>query len=321
MYRHRLCLIALGLAFVAASPACTIRDDSTRANQLESLRVLGIASEPADLISGETAALSALVYEPDGNPVSYQWSWCISRAGSDKAFACNYEEAELQAAWAELDTGTILPSYDLGSDETASFALNFEAAQVVDLCTILTRDEANLQEALFSCLSGLGLSIELRVSSGDQEVVALRDITVLQEGEERNLNPQLGPDLLITDQAGGELAADDPLRAEAIYDLVADVAEDQSEVFTPAPQEGLPPPEARGESLFLSWFITQGATHRKGEQRTSFNDGGDFTDLVENVWEMPFDPSSDQARIFLVLRDERGGTSWIEHSYSLLGAR
>jgi hypothetical protein len=285
------------------------------------LRVLGIASAPADLTTGETATLSALVYAPNAEAVSYQWSWCPSRSGADDGFACLIDETELQAAWATLDTGITLPPYNLGTGETASLELVFEASQAFALCDLLTRDEPIPELALFTCLSGLGLSIELRVTTATEEVVALKTIPVVETGAPRNANPVLGPALMVSHQGGAPLATDEALRAEEIYEVVADVAPDQSETFLPEAKEGQDPPEARGETLFLSWFVTTGSTHRKGDERTSYFDGGDFEEFKTNVWDMDFDIKTNTARLFLVLRDERNGISWSDYSFALEEAR
>lgn len=317
MQRHRILVGPLCLSLLGALGACTIRDDSTRSNQIEGLRVLAISSEPADLILGETAEIRALVYDEEEREVSYQWSWCLSRGGADEGYGCNIEEAELQAVWEELDTGIELPSYDLGTDETASFEMVFEPEQALGICQALTEDDPDPQLALFNCLSGLGLSIQLQVSAGSDSITALKEIPVLLDGDERNQNPVIGPQLTRTLRGGGELEPDEPFVTEGIYDIVADLALDQSEIFTPAPQEGLPPPEPRNESLFMSWFVTTGSTHRKGERRTVFHDGGTIENLIENTWDMPYELEDTEARLYIVVRDERDGTNWAEYNFTV----
>ncbi|MCP4447156.1 MAG: hypothetical protein GY811_17680 [Myxococcales bacterium] len=320
MPSHQFVSGVLCLALVGASAACTIRDDSTRANQIEGLRVLAIGSTPADVVLGDTAEISALVYDEDERPVSYQWSWCLSRGGADDGFACNIDEADLQTAWQSLDTGVDMPGYDLGTGETASFEMVFEPEQAFALCQILTEGEPDSQIALFTCLSGLGLSIQLEVTAGSDTIVAIRDIPVLLAGDERNQNPVVGTEFTRTLRDNDELGPDDPFVAERIYDVVADVGIEQSETFLPPEKEGLPPPEPRGEALFLSWFVTTGSTHRKGSQRTSYFDEGTIENLIENSWDMPYELEDTEARLFLVLRDERDGTSWAEYRFDVVEA-
>ncbi len=308
------------LALLAALSACTIRDDSTRENQLESLRVLGIASSPADLTTGDVASLSALVYEPTGQTPSYQWSWCPARGGADDDFACLISEAELQAAWATLNTGTTLPPYDLGTGETAAVELVFDTSQVFAICELLSVDQPEPELALFACLARLGLSIELRVTTATEEIVALKSIPVVEADAERNQNPAIGSGIALVQRGGGVLQPGDPLRAERVYDLTVDIDLSESETFLPEAQEGQDPPVPQGEALFLSWFVTTGSTHRKGDVRTSYFEGGELESLVENTWDMDFDITTDTARLFLVLRDERTGISWTEYQFDLLEA-
>lgn len=317
MSSHCISVGALCLALIGTVGACTIRDDSTKSNQIEGLRVLALASEPADLIQGESATISALVYDQEERSVSYQWSWCISRGNSEEGYQCKITESDLQSAWAELNTGITLPPYDLGTAETASFEMFFEPDQAFGLCEILSRDATDPELQLFTCLSSLGLSIELIATAGSDQIVAIKDIPILVDGDERNQNPAIGPNFTRTLREGAELGSADPFRLEGIYDVVADVDVAQSETFLPAAREGLPTPEPRGESLFLSWFVNLGSTHRKGEQQTSYFDMGSIDSLTENTWDMPFTFESSNARIFLVLRDERGGTSWSEFSFTL----
>ena len=317
MSSHRFATGALCLALLCAASACTIRDDSTRANQIEGLRVLALASEPPDLVQGETAEISALVFDEEERAISYQWSWCISRGSSDEGYLCNISESDLEAAWEELDPGITLPPYDLGNAATASFEMFFQPQQALGLCEILSRGAAEPELELFTCLSSLALSIELRATAGSDQIVAIKDIPILIDGDERNQNPVIGPNFTRTLRDGAELGGSEPFLLEGIYDVVADVDEAQSEIFLPAAREGLPPPEPRGESLFLSWFVTVGSTHRKGEQRTAYFDEGSIESLTENTWDMPFELEDSNARLFLVLRDERGGSSFAEYAFTL----
>ncbi len=309
-------LISLGVA-----GACTIRDDSVRSNQLESLRVLGVASEPADLMLGETASLSALVYTPGSEMVRYEWSWCLSRGGAEDDYACHIEETDLQAAWAQVGMGAPLPAYDLGSEPAASFELTIAREQAFAVCEIVTREEENREIALFSCLSGLGLNVQLRVSTSVSEVIALKSIPILEPTDERNQNPTMGSGIRVLASTGNVVEPGESLQAEGLYDLEVEVEEGESETFTPKPEEGLPPPEPKQESLFMRWFVSTGATHRQGSQRTTYHEGGDFEELLLNSWEMPFDLEGSTAELFVVLRDERGGMSWRQHSFQVEEAR
>ncbi len=318
MPRQQLSLWAASIALAGSLCACTVRDDSTRANQLTGLRILAIGSIPADVVAGESVVVSALVFDEASRAIDYQWSWCLSRGSSEEGYACLLSEQELQAAWLELGTNTELPGYNLGTDGTANLDVVFSQEQALRICEIISRDAPEPQQALFDCASSLGLTFELRVRAGDDQIVAIKDVPVLAEGDARNQNPELGPNLerRIGDQS--PLLEDAPLQIDTRYKLVADIDQSQSQTFLPKQQIGLPEPEPRGESLFLSWFVTIGSTHRDGEQRTSYFDTGSISSLTDNTWNMPLTLEASEARLFLVLRDERGGTSWREHRFPLV---
>src|SRR5688572_16864023 len=76
LHRQLLVLVA-GVLLASCGDA-----DGDRYEKLDRLRLLAIRSEPADLAVGETATLSANVYEPAGRELSYEWSWCPSRGDS-----------------------------------------------------------------------------------------------------------------------------------------------------------------------------------------------------------------------------------------------
>ncbi len=311
-------LPALTLLLGVCISACKIRDEAPRTNQLSGLRVLALASEPADVVQGETVAMSALVFDEAERDIDYQWSWCLARNSSEEeGYGCAISESELQSAWAELDTGTELPGYDLGTDATATLDVRFGPDEALAVCEILSRDKADPELAFFECATRLGLSFELRAIAGEDQIVAIKDVPFAASGDERNQNPSIGETLARIHKDDGTLAADSAFLVGETYELIADVAMDASEVFLPAARDGLPPPEPRGESLFLTWFVTQGATHRSGEQRTAYHDTGFFDSLIENSWEMPLSLDDEDIQLYLVLRDERGGTSWREYEFRI----
>jgi len=308
------------VAALLSTAACTIEEVTP--SELERLRVLGIRSDPPDLALGEQATLSALVFEPDDSPLAYAWSWCPLRGDAEAGYLCRLDEAELQAAWAELGTGAVLPTYDLGTGETATFDLVIDPELAFGLCTALTRDDPDPDSALWLCLNDFELSFELRVTTADDEVFAFRSVPVVDEEDPRNTNPDPTGDIVFSfPDLPDELAPGDPLRVKQTYEVTVDISPDQSETFVPKPEEGLPPPEPRLESLFLSWFVTTGEIEGSFDEpsRTSFVDGGSFDALLTNTWEVGREPG-EEARLLLVLRDERGGIGWIEHDFGVLEA-
>src|SRR5210317_489159 len=98
-------LIIAGVVALAAGCTAEIKDDDVQFNELDRLRVMAVRSEPPDLVAGETATLSALVYAPMDAPVRYRWSWCPARAGQSENFRCLVEEDELRTMLEGLGGG------------------------------------------------------------------------------------------------------------------------------------------------------------------------------------------------------------------------
>jgi hypothetical protein len=73
LHRPRRLTRSLLLAAIGAA-ACA--DDVAPFNRLEGLRVLAIKSDPVVPGPGEETTLSALVFTPGEEKVTYEWSWC-----------------------------------------------------------------------------------------------------------------------------------------------------------------------------------------------------------------------------------------------------
>jgi sodium/proline symporter len=102
------------------------------------------------------------------------------------------------------------------------------------------------------------------------------------------------------------------------YELYVDVADASIESFT-VPASGIET-ESRTfrEMLNITWHVTGGETH---SMRTSFLDGElDLDDLSHNSWELPSsdETSADAVEVITVIRDERGGVSWLRRTLSLM---
>jgi hypothetical protein len=338
-------IAGLLLLATATLGGCKAKEDKERYNDLRRLRVLALKSEPAELLIGETATLSALVYQPNSASISYQWSWCPSRSGPDGAYECALTEDELREIWealqgvdggidAGIDGGIDFPAYDLGNEATAEFTHFMSTELIQAICSAWASAQGADESAALLCHMGLEPSVQLIVRSEGEEVRAIKSLSLPMGGkgnpEQRNSNPEISDALALalvlekTDAGPGgpnkdartyePIAPDSTLRGDTEYKVTISISEDQAEVFLPDKREGQEPPTERKESLYASWFITMG----EAEQRTSFvDDHTDFRDLLDNHWAMPHTPLSDQAQLFVVLRDERGGVGWIEHTFDV----
>jgi hypothetical protein len=324
----RLC--SLIYLFNALATGCgDFADDTDRYAELDKLRILGLRSEPADLVLGETATLSALVYEPKARDVRYEWSWCPSRSAEDGNFECNISERELSAAWTELGLEGEPPSYDLGTEPEARFTHVLSPELIAAMCQTFIGGGVEAQSAALACLTGLEVSVSLKVRAATSEVTAIKTLSLLFDAvpeAERNANPPSSFELSLQEVDNGR-TQQDTLTAGREYAVSAELEREVAELFTPAPSSGDEEPERRRETLNMSWFVTDGklveldgeAGFGAGGERTSFVDGHDFDALLDNGWSLPLTADS-QASVYMVLRDERGGVGWTERHFDVKGA-
>ena len=289
-------------------------------NELAGLRLLAISADPPQLGYQETASLTPLVFSEGDLPVRYTWSWCPLTSGASDGYTCLISHAELSAIMAFLAPHAApLPGYDLGSASTASFTNPFSPQLLGQLCAqfaaasgqLLTQD---------SCIQGFGVTVSLRVESAAGVIDGVKEISVLiDDAAAPNRNPvssgvrvQRQP----TDEVFTQLPDLDGLLRETTYTLLADVAQDQAESYVGEDRYGNR--VTIRESLLLSWFVHGGETT---SSRTSFLEGDrPLSEALRNAWETPSarDFSADVAELIVVVRDNRGGTSWRRYPSPLL---
>lgn len=331
----------LGVSLTLASCG-SFADDTERYDELTRLRVLAVRSEPADLAFGETATLSALVFEPKDRDVSYEWSWCPSRADSTGGFECAITESDLAEAWDSMELPGAPPSYDLGTEPEAQFTNLMAPELVAALCQSLiggsdVSQELTEQLAL-ACFMGLEASIQVKVRTSKEEITAIKSMSLLTMAvpdAQRNLNPQLDFAFEAEDQEDdSDIEGDDALRAGRTYKLHADLDDDTAQEFTPSSpmlpgaESETEPEEPRRETLIASWFVTIGdiVAAKKddpfgGDPHTTFVDGhNDFDALLDNGWKLPL-TADGEAQIYFVVRDERGGVGWTQRKFNVEGGK
>ncbi len=344
---RRTLLSSLGLS--ALLGACgDFADDRERFNELDRLRVLAVRSEPADLVPGETATLSALVFEPKDRDVQYEWSWCPTALDESNDFQCGVREKDLRDAWASLDTDDELPRYDLGSDPQAQFQHLLTPALLPDLCAALSAGHDDPEQALLLCLVSLQPSVRLTVRTSNDEVVSIKTLHLLAtepEDAERNLNPEPSGDVVVRSLAKDrDLAPGADLDAGKRYGVRFQFEEAQSQRFTPVDVLGEQTDEPRRETLIMTWFSTLGdmfpvtgadfgheeevAGNNGGVEgigdgeRTTFVDGSNrFDALLRNGLSLPLTAGPEDITLIVVLRDERGGVGWATHTFGVKEAK
>lgn len=277
-------------------------------------RLLAMAAAAPDLLPGATTTLSALLTAP---ATSTRWSWCPLVGSPDAGYPCLVPHALLQA---EVDRvlGSdqfVVPAYDLGTGADAALSHELPPQVWQAICSTLQSGEVSNVSDFPRCDEGFPVTVRLEVAFGEKEIVGIRGVQLLYDAAApTNKNPVLGS-LSATEIALGTLIPLDDLGTaelarDTAYQLNIGLPESESESYQLDPLNGAPPEEAR-EILRLSWF------HEGGEldaRATSFNEGStSLTDANTNEWRTPTsDERSDtSSRLFVIIRDNRGGTSWL----------
>jgi hypothetical protein len=266
------------------------------------LRILGIAAEPADLAPGESTTLRVLAVGNGEEPIEYAWEWCPFTDGPNAGYTCP-DPAEYGIP--EELAGV----FDLGDQSTALLLFPGDPETLRQTCESLLDVADRLPDfvELPDCENGLEITVRLTVRAGDVEKIAIKRVFFWFETpdeSERNHNPSIAtlavdqevvaPDDLVTVRLGGTVA------------IEIDVVADSVETFVPRSDDEAAP---RDEEILFSWFSSAG----EWERTHSFSDEGNVTlrEAGENVLTMPDDGVTD-VKLFVVIRDGRGGADWVE---------
>lgn len=288
--------------------------------EVQGLRVLAVRADAPALRPGETSSLSAFVTEPGA---SYEWTWCPLPSGPANAYECAVTEADLQAA-ADVVFGpgaVEIPAFDLGTDAVAAMTYSVPPELFASICEILLANDLPEGVDAPECETGFDVQIRVVVELDGESIIAVRDLTMLYADDQPgNENPLLGG-LTATNQATGEtieLGADATavLETGTLYDLELQIDRESSELYPEIPIGGSEPVMTR-EELTATWFREKAEGGELDKGHTGFIDGNvDFEVLLANEWTTPSEPG--ETRLFVVLRDNRGGVDYLSRSVELV---
>lgn len=323
MNRKLVTLGACAAALVFGALSCT--EDYPPFARLEALRVLAIQSNPVMPGAGETTTLTPLVYAPEGQAISYAWSWCPLVGPANDGYPCLLPQEQLTALLGPTAAG--VPAYDLGTGPTASFAVGFDPALLKPFCRPdeppgETADagaaDGGAPPAIIDCTLGFPVQVRLKVKTAVDEVESVRTLHLrLDANAPSNTNPQISgiaatfkvnEDSEETFDVAFDATNSVMLPRQKATPVKAIVTPEQSEPYID--EDELGQPLATKERLFLTWFVESGRT---SPERTSFIDG---VVLLDDASKSKWTPGSVEdypattARLFVILRDNRGGVSW-----------
>ena len=286
------------LALAAVLAGCGAQD-LANTWELDRLRVLAIAAEPAELVPGETAALRSLVYVPtDAAFGTGLWIGCLPSGATD--FGCG----------GDADALTALSALDPENATPAELAAAFAAAQEAGLLGIDpffpptftaptdALDGLSEQEQA----EGLSAVINLTVVEAERANGEDPDVELVYKRVpvSRATTPNHNPELTGWRVDGAPWPADAgpmPVKAGATLRLQPVLAEASIETYTYLTTEGVQ--EDRVEQPFFLWYT----------------EAGDFDQALslypeEAVeWTAP-DTLGVEGIIAVVVHDRRGGMGW-----------
>lgn len=285
------------------------------ATLVENLRVLGVKAEPAELSPGQSAQLSALVPDPSrAAPASVLWIGCAPDPYNLNRTACADTSLLQDPSALTGGTGTLPPGVSIiGFNNHASYQAASDVFSMVpegdERRTLGTVGQV-LAFAVAEELSPTATRDELKALFDRVQRKEVRSIIALfrlhiSESTERNTNPKLsalkfGDELVPVGAHVAVLPA-----AQVVLD--AEVTPESWERYTATTPTAT---ETRQERMLASWYSTMGrfsheSTALGAEVKTTLTAPGaaDKTDPV---------PDKRSGKLWLVLRDTRGGTSWTE---------
>jgi hypothetical protein len=311
--QHALALLVLPLLM---GGACESDFDSY--NDVKGLRILAMAADKPDVLPGESTTLSALVSEA----ADYSWSWCPLSTGSNTGYECAITHAEVQQFADELfGQAVVVPSYDLGSGETAVFPHEIPPLFFRTICELLLSADIPDGFDVPECGERFELQVKLTVNSGGSTVTAVRSLVLLLDADAiPNQNPVLaGISATEPGMAAVELDAAAPtaMKRGVPYEMQLDISEDSAEDYFGVRPGGFEP-EDNQESLVATWFHQGGDLDK---EHSSFLPGTIAIEVLrENEWAPPSteDRPENTAHFYVVIRDGRGGTTWQEREIDLV---
>lgn len=275
----------LALLFVVAAGqivgACG--DDFSKSSEIVDLRVLAIRADPPEIEIplGESFGLSAvdaLVVGGEG-PVTYAWTLCVVPGLLQLGVAC-------------LDESAI---FELGHDPTATVL-------IPPLDDVLASPE--LDELFIDLSAGFDISVGLTVTDASGKVVDAVKGLSLTASTDLNVNPTLdGLTWHVEDDEGEPLEVprgSEPIEVSmtAKIELAAILGDDAVETY-----QGL-----QGESqeeMLVSWFADAGEYDQERTSDANPDNGYSPPELDDGEDER-------EVRMWVVLRDGRGGIDWYQ---------
>jgi hypothetical protein len=303
---------------LAGTAACA--SDFTPYNEIDRFRVLAVGADHPWLAAGDETVIRALTLPTGSNTVSYAWSWCPLTQGANRGYQCAFTEAELQAQIDAMAPGAFdVPSFDLGTSSTAVFRYQLPPQFFAGACEALKEGNIPPFVELPACDGTFPITIRLAATSNGETIEVVKEIMLLYADLPLNTNPVI-TGLTVKGEGLELMTTSTTSRIELVrdreYTFQAEMPTSNIERYTFTPKDTMVPMEVE-ESLAITWFIDGG---EMDSSRTGYIPMEvDLQRAGENFWTTPkaVDYAPVDARMILVVRDNRKGVSWFRRDFTL----
>ena len=293
--------------------------------QVQGLRVLGIAPDHPDLAPNEETVIRSLVHVEGDQGVSYSWDWCPFSGGAAEEYECALSQDDLDEMMAQAPFPIPVPELALGNTPEVPFRYPLPPELLQGICDAFLEEDIPDFVQLPECDDSFQIVLRLIVVNDDGDrVVAVKKMNLLFEAPadeaERNTNPSIAGVKVIkpgdTEEDAEELLEGEPmvLSKGKKHKILLDVGEDASQAYLAKTDDG--GTKTRNENLIVTWYYEEGEMEYEG---TGFIDGVlAFEDLRENTYTTPEDANDgEEVKLYFVIRDERKGVGWTTRTVSL----
>lgn len=291
----------LGIGLALGSGGC--RQNMDPASYVTGLRVLTITAQPPQVPPGQTAAVSALVVDTQGRPLSIAWNQCLA---------------------APLQGQAVNPDCLTGADNGSLQALGSGPQIAVTMPTTPSVQTLGLPDAT----GGLYLPLVVQATVDGDSLVATYGLRVNLTGEPANQNPLLTGVYTVVPGSGGDadagsagtgelLTAIDPVtplpvQAGDVLTLRVTFAPESAEPYQiPVPSStGSSMPRTVTETLSVAYFATAGTL-------SGGTSGIDRPDRLLTLDSAHLPASGTAIDLWVIGRDERGGSDFLHRTLIL----
>lgn len=286
--------------------ACTTVEVS-QAYEIDRLRILAVAAEPAEPRPGDTVTFSSLVVSPTAPVALTTWFACF--LDGDDAFGCTIDPTFTEGL-ADLDPSTLTP------EELAELYAELAEAGLIGVEPFLPPTWQVPDDAL----DGLSDAEKLEGRVATVTVTAIPDQEVVEEGDVEIAYKRVPVSLATTPNRnpvveglrvdgiqvaeGARLVLD---RGQA-YTIEAVLPDDAIETYRYLNPDGVE--EERVEEPYYAWYLQEG----------SFDQSTTLEPYRSVVYTTPAAPTLLEQSVWVVVRDRRGGMAWSELRFELADA-